>query len=135
MSRELDVRVAEVMGWTLWGDSYAVKAWLGTDGLTTGYCDQPWPDVERWGDLPAMIGGKGVWSPSTDIAAAWELVERWILKGKDNAFSLHGGWDTNKDLRDWGAEFFSPAGELLVQMYGTAPRAITRAFILAMDPS
>ena len=78
MSTEMDVRVARAMGWTLNEAGYPVNFWMGTDGMATGYCDSPWPeDAERYGDAPMLFSGEGVWSPSTDIAAA-RAMEDWI---------------------------------------------------------
>ena len=80
MSRELDEQVARAMEWTLKETGFPVNFWLGPDGLATGYCDRPWPeDAERYGDVPMLFSGEGMWSPSTDIAAAWQVVE-WMCE-------------------------------------------------------
>ena len=135
MSRELDARVARAMGWTLWGDFYPVNAWIGSDGLTTGYCDQPWmeDDLEWYGDLPSMISGLGVWAPSTDIAAAFQVVEWMEQRTPSHMLALA------RHIDEWAAWFSVPLHhpEYNTRQYGrlapTAPEAICLVFLAAME--
>ena len=72
----LDAWIAEhVMGWI---------PWYGTDPDWVGFFDGEWL---RWTKKPTIDpddpGEAEVWSPSTDIAAAWMVVEK--------LFSITGG--------------------------------------------
>lgn len=67
--RELDREVAtRVMGWTL-GEPEYVMGYLGHGGSTMRLWKGPGIPTAK-GFLPSEE-----WSPSTDIAAAWEVVE------------------------------------------------------------
>lgn len=115
--RELDALVAEkVMGWTLVADPRA-------DG-------QPmWVDADKnakWPAEPPDRWGKGIWRPSTDIAAAWELVE--ALGRKFFGFALtrseHGLYRAEFSMRGVETDFRAPAV--------TAPLAICLAALRAV---
>jgi len=137
MSRELDEQVARARGWALKETGFPVNFWLGPDGLATGYCDRPWPeDAERYGDVPWMFSGKGVWSPSTDIAAAWEM-EDWIEPRPERiayAFALKGlvvqdiEGRTKIDL-----EWSSYMREMYWRLAHATPEQRSLAFLAAME--
>ena len=86
-----------------------------------------WPendkgDGEEWREIPDY---------PNDIAAAWELVDYMGFQ-KEFDLELAGGlpvWEAS-----WEASFMPTDGRGFGLMRGeTAPRAITRAFILAMQ--
>ena len=138
MSTEMDVRVARAMGWTLNEAGYPVNFWMGTDGMATGYCDSPWPeDAERYGDAPMLFSGEGVWSPSTDIAAAWQVVEHVCGPAGDDAWTgprlqlnyEHGAAHAIFDmLEDYGYSVPNSEGRA-----ETVPEAICLAFLAAVE--
>lgn len=78
--REMDAAVAtRVMGWRLDGAD-----WIGADNRWAAYAD----------DAPPFSGGRRPrFAPSTDIAAAWLVVERLQELGCNN-FSLE--WEREK---------------------------------------
>ena len=79
---ELDALVAEkVMGWHIQQlSSYSFAAWFDSDNSQTGWTEEP----DDYDSLRYFIG---VWHPSTNIEAAWEVVERV----KDWRITLSGG--------------------------------------------
>jgi hypothetical protein len=82
MGGEIDVLVAEAMGWTLRKSGYPVNFWLDAGDVSTGYCDQPWPDdIERYGDAPEIFSPKGVWNPQSNIIDALNVVVWMEQKG------------------------------------------------------
>jgi hypothetical protein len=113
MSRELDKQIAALMGWTwngktAWSPTGSANARVRDDGTPI---DDPWPFY------------------STDIAAAWEVVEK-ISGPEDRNFNIGrrsygtGEWKASFHWRDGSRE---PA-------YGnatTAPEAICRAALAA----
>ena len=97
--------------------------------------------VGRQGRDVHMSGGVWKWSPSTDIAAAWELVERMRaerLQPSVFAPSPYAGEDGEDG--NWTVCFthpYSPTGGTTEEddhyfEADTGPRAITTAFIAAM---
>jgi hypothetical protein len=109
--RELDVQVAEVLGW-IWdtdpdtGDRALLGPELGTD---SEYVRSYWPTRSDSGELPHY---------STDIAAAWELVTS--TKREITIRHLGVRWYMLFE----GSELYSDAP--------TAPEAICRAFLAAV---
>jgi hypothetical protein len=121
----LDVLIAEkVMGWTR-GKGEWCQHWfdaegkdLGDDHATpegAGCGDHYWPDEQ--------------WSPSTDIRAAWEVVEKRLSTDGHFAFwpSVDGGMIIAfHGIRTWDSE---PVWEVWGD---TAPLAICRAALAAI---
>lgn len=114
---EIDALVAEkVMGWK--PDDDDGHAWEDADGDWKAHRkDGPWMDT-----------GEVIWSPSTDIAAAWEVVEKFSKFRIDN----HGHYDDPK-LR-YMCEVYDEARDLHSgRVFGeTAPLAICRAALRAV---
>ena len=112
--REMDVLMAErVMGWTVKDDCYY------SNGEIT-----PWMTPEHWGDYQGF-------RPSTDIAAAWEVMEKLcdLYQGLGKMF-LHqhpDGWEAGS------CDLEVNSGEWLVEesATGSTPMlAICRAALL-----
>jgi hypothetical protein len=91
--RELDALVAEkIFGWRRmsWKDYHAFQKQLcrynGTDSreeLTYGWHDAEGNMVNgRAEDCDDYYSPEAAWSPSSDIAAAWQVVERFLLDEK-----------------------------------------------------
>jgi len=114
--RELDTRIAiKVMGWTR------------VERSTTGIAYPPRPS----GFDPARHAYHSVPHYSTDIAAAWLVVERM----KDNGCSLQLHWEAGRS-RQWVADFVEESDEEFTgeQLGDTAPLAICRAALAAVQP-
>ncbi len=62
--------------------------------------------------------------PSTDIAAAWELVEHWMAENKENTFDIV----SNQEPKLRWLAFFESDKSMIAD---TAPLAITRAYLKA----
>ncbi len=85
--RELDALVAEkVMGWRrmTYAEQYPGNPNFAHRNELTGY----WHDAvgkycARAEDCPDYYAPEDAWSPSTDIAAAWEVVEKLCATGTD----------------------------------------------------
>ena len=109
---QLNVMAAKVMGWTIRNhrmpDDEYVSIWYGADGSQGPMCDE--------------------WNPATDIADAWELVEKMrVLYG----FNLDASGFDGAEWRvviGWGDDPISVHVEA-----ATAPRAITTAALLAWE--
>ena len=70
--RELDRLVAErVMGWRLWESSRPIHWAEERDGC---YIHTGW-------NVNGLAHSRPVWSPSTDITAAWAVVEHLLRRG------------------------------------------------------
>lgn len=119
--RELDVRIAEALGW---------KVIRYEDGGISVQPVQRYPyttHIVYCPEDPPMAN----WNPSTDIAAAWELVE-WFAKHRGDGFFL---------IQDWHGPITAGSGyykaSFLDQAHWanapTAPEAICRAFLAAMN--
>ena len=126
--RELDALVAEkVMGWLPLG--------IGTKGITAlgkgslaagwvGFWDGSWT---RWTSMPEPTDDDEeratLWSPSTDIAAAWEVVESPACENghKFQLWQEHGAW---------GARI---SGMYEADDCDTTPLAICRAALKAVE--
>jgi len=107
MNRELDVQVAEALGWR-----------------KIEITEKPGAPIWVWSD--PVLGPRvsvELWNPSTDIAAAWSLVEQhggeFYL---ERAESKHG---------DWMAMFDDELGD--AEFAPTAPEAICRAFLATKE--
>jgi len=127
---ELDALVAEkVMGW----HRAACSNW------TERRSGQPWLDVD------SLSAANPFWSPSTDIAAAWEVVEKvrgWKPKVRGNtcacfaidAPAVTGGLEKPAV---WAAGWHDYAGweraGSLEATADTAPLAICRVSLLALE--
>ncbi|MDP4158201.1 MAG: hypothetical protein Q8911_00355 [Bacillota bacterium] len=96
--RELDALVAEkVMEWELWNNQ--------------------WSDKEK-----NLIAPSDLWSPSTDISAAWEVVKKLTELGKTveiNAFAS-------------GRVVVRVIGKFQKDVFNSAPEAICKAALLAV---
>lgn len=135
---ELDRLIAErVMGWKLESDPELPRAWLRYDSEQAKWVWAGWwaeePPIEKDPDtgeeyVPTawLLAGSKVWSPSRDIAAAWEVVEKLL----DHGFSVdlysrsRGRWEVV--LSD---------GDTLIVATATAekpPLAICRVALLAL---
>lgn len=120
--RELDVLIAEkVMGWKLYcyeGDVYAHEpGQYGDAAKNDGWC---WE-----GDTYPENRESHQFAPSTDIAAAWEVVEKLSTNGW--AVKMQIGFDSSRYY--WDCEVFIEESH-----YGsakTAPHAICLAALKA----
>jgi hypothetical protein len=115
--RELDALVAEkVMGWHSSEDGYF---WLRVDGGFGGYVTEE----------PPFSGGRAPrFAPSTDITAAWQIVEHMHKRGFHIVL-----WFDDFGTGQWGARF--PRGLIGRDRsdHGhTAPLAICRAALAAI---
>ena len=126
--RELDVKVAEALGCKVRMTDVA-SAWSWGQMSQDAVCGC---DRDEHGCYPH--GTDAEWSApdrlrhySTDISAAWELVERMI----------RAGWDFEIAMDNEEAEaIFVPDrchGETSLARAPTAPEAICRAFLAAME--
>ncbi len=105
---EMDCLIAEkVMGW-----------WLEAH-----MCNPPIPVAYMNPKDRAWYRKAEDWAPSTNIAHAWEVVERMIVLGKMFSMGSHG-----HDNEDWSAIFGSIGGYA-----DTAPLAICRAALKAVS--
>ena len=140
MSRELDERVARARGWH-WDDDWGClippeqkakpgEMWTGWhrdhDGDDLHRQPVPGAAINRIvynGDMSKII----LPEYSTDIAAAWQVVE-WMITGKPwECYLTHqtDGWDCD----------FSHPGAMgvMAQTAPTAPEAICLAFLAAIE--
>jgi len=123
----LDAAVAEARGWQiLVMDNNAFWVTYGEHDMwsASGYLSLL-PD-EGWIKEPLPIyGEKGIWNPSTDIAAAWELVEE--KKSEIMAKDWVDFCDILKELilpnSGWRDEY--------ALLSGLSPLTITRAYLKA----
>jgi len=118
--RELDALVAEkVMGWTVCRDA------------SCGGCEATVLLMEDGWRVRAPLdqGGwpLGWWTPSTDIAAAWEVVEKLRVLGFNVSVSCAHGMRT-WDVRGWKAD---NTGRFIAHAE-TAPLAICLAALDAL---
>jgi hypothetical protein len=98
-----------------------------------------WSEVENRGENEVKFAGlppyaKGlsnpwyseVWHYSTDIAAAFTLVER--LRALGFAIVIREGWSTEKQLKVWGVSFYDDDGYLNDESFSVSlPHAICLA--------
>jgi len=96
---EIDARIAElVMGWTLIPDP-------GYHGLG-GAMFAVTPDGTRhfmWHLLENVYSGEEPWFPSTDDAAAMQVVDKMIERGYDVRINYY------RSLRSWSVRFIDAA--------------------------
>ncbi len=115
--QELDALVAtEVMGWRRTITGTLCDSWVDARGWPTG-----------WGDYD----GERVFEPSTDIAAAWQVVERLNTLGYDvqvDSYEHGTMWSAilYKGLRGEGEQIEGPT------TFTTAPHAICLAALKAV---
>lgn len=91
----IDILVAEkVMGWRP-KEFNPINLWLDSSGILTGWSDSEWPSEEHNSDAFHLFGGNGTWSPSTDIKAAFQVVEKIITGTVWECYLTHqfDGWD------------------------------------------
>lgn len=129
--RELDALIAEkVMGWHkgLCGECKN-RPWLANDYLCSYWHDQNGKDTQNpindiWtGGMSDNLEAKA-WSPSTDIKAAWEVVEKML----ENKYFREGFDLTVTEPPGWTCNF----GDDNTRSYAeTAPHAICVAAIKA----
>lgn len=122
--RELDALVAEkVMGWVWWHNTDADLTILVPS-------DQSWPDKWHFASgagnctKPADHGAPHY---STDIADAWEVVER--LRERGYYLELRGWVQVN----DFMACFIMPGGKEYCITDNTAPLALCRAALAVQE--
>ena len=122
--KALQIKAAELMGaqWYAYGKVRSLEFWrpfrwhraVGDESLGEGW-DANIPDYPN------------------DIAAAWELVEKIIKQHKNFTLSRDANaWYVEMDWLS-GCDVGSLAYYDTRAKYDSAPRAITRAFILAME--
>jgi len=112
---ELQIKAAGLMGWTgVFSDKRSQyilggPPWMDDDDLL-----KPVPDYHN------------------DITAAWKLVDKLIEIDSDVEFSITH--DTLREVGPWYMDGWMPASDTnFMASAETTGRAITRAFILAMD--
>lgn len=105
--REMDALVAvKVMGWELQQRFHSLGGYtVVVDGAGT--------DRFMWHNLPDVSSGQKRWSPSADLSAAWEVVEKMQSSPMEWYF--------------WHCQFFGRMGYA-----DTAPLAICKAALLAV---
>lgn len=126
--RETDARVAEVvMGWEVCSD------------MKCQGCDAPvWRhESGEWFVQPNRANADMArWSPSTDIGAAWSVVDR--VRESESVWSFHIQSPTRKTNGQWVAEVVPNYAIVPVDVdpytafADTAPLAIVRAALAAM---
>ena len=139
--REMDALIAEkVMGyrWLYWTVAYGEER---VRGLFPSEYHNPF-DYEPWtsevGNLRITKMSTGIMDYSTEIAAAWQIVEKmreqWSVENPDETFfwqiidCCEHGWRVDVD---WGHhDGVIPIASAAAE---TAPLAICRAAILAME--
>jgi len=127
--RELDALVAEnVMGWkrVRWMDWKQKIADETRTSLTYSWHDANGDMTENAEDMDDYYNPTYAWSPSTDIAAAWEVVERLAL-------TFEMGWLPTDKGFSWDASFGEKRGseEGTTTYADTAPHAICLAALKA----
>ena len=130
--RELDAKIAEkVMGWKI----YTPTNGYG-DAFTLEYYSQPGEDikialaeVQKWaiGKLRAV----SKWNPSTNIAHAWEVVEKLKEDHPRWYFELH--WRHDAKYRFQITEMHVGYNNTLIDWGETAPLAICLAALKAVE--
>jgi hypothetical protein len=118
MSKEIDAQIAEmVMGWT----------WCPGEGQSG--CDDSWmlynSDGEGIDEYPAG------WSPSTDIAAAFEVVDKIVGDQYRYVFRLEQLTGRMAPGRWWA--YFDKDAEQFAGHGETAPLAICKAALAALS--
>ena len=135
-SRALDAQVAErVMGWKWYGMSPAFAElagqdhpWVGRRALREDASNGVWT-VEATLDMPVHDDFSTFPRYSTDMAAAWLVVEKLAAQGLRLSLDAFGG-------DPWWAEFADEKWERGAQATApTAPEAICRAALAAMEGS
>ena len=117
--REMDALVAELMGWTVNKELKTFTTWVA---ITSG---------DDWCGIRPLCGTtKGVWgnwSPSTDISAAWPVVEK--LQSMEITIRFHP-----QHRGPWKVTLFGLDGNLtfITEFADTAPLAICRAALKAV---
>ena len=118
--RELDVRVAaEVMGWT--------PRYVPEGSLLNA--PESWGELDYWQTSSARVPCG--WSPSTDIAAAWEVVEKmradgWVMSLDHDCYG--DGRSAGTDVKFWKHRVAEHEAHAV-----TAPLAICLAALEAMN--
>lgn len=110
--RALDALVAErVMGW------HARDAWYDADDNWMADLEDNFPiDAEAF-------------SPSTSIEAAWQVVEK--MRGRGWTMTLNQ--EAEMQFEPWDCRFFGPNDRRAIAHGNTAPLAICRAALKAME--
>ena len=147
MSRDLDVRVAEAMGWR-WDDDWeclippeqkAKPAEMWTDWLDNGDGDEYREPVKANTVSGIVYNGNftKIHLPefSTDISAAWQVVE-W-MKAHGYTYCLSGEEDGSAGMwfgkPEWFTDDLYQSRTLPWGRAGTAPEAICLAFLTALE--
>ena len=127
---KLDALVAEhVMGWEhldSWMGSPLAKGW-------DGFWDGEWV---RWITLPESDDENMAkpWSPSTDIVAAWKVVEKMREGYSISIHTIGSIWQCTLEIKDHKTRFpveVAHAGDAFADA-DTAPLAICRATLMAV---
>jgi len=134
---ELDRLVAEkVMGWIEPADAEMPRVWLRWEEGEKRYVWAGWwieePPKDEDGNIPSawLLAGNKKWSPSTDIAAAWEVVERLssrcFIQIHNQVASFMPLWNVSFESRE-DMKFLGSANA------ETVPLAICRAALAVME--
>lgn len=135
--RELDARVAEkVMGWRRRFGAFEGTVWNDLAVILLPFEPGKYPKKPKYTEAPATVTSPVLPHYSTDIAAAWEVVETMSTRGF--RFKLFRAPNTSgQPDRAW-AVFARPEVDIVDAMYaeefGTAaPLAICLAALKALE--
>jgi len=118
----MDAAVAEALGWLPY-ESDGVWYWKDMS-------DDDFPYWNHHANGYGFVEDLKPWSPSTDIAAAWELADKISFRQDSTlgCFSVHCyGWIGECWEAGWVDQ---PVGDVVARAH-TAPLAICRAFLKA----
>jgi hypothetical protein len=123
---ELDALVAEkVMGWPVIGPNDPYSQYLDKGGVIYNGLAQKFP---KFGVIPSN------WSPSTDIAAAWQVLEAMFQKAYSPNYDLplvyrcaEGFWNCEVLIPGGNGLGTDPDSNVATGEADTAPLAICRA--------
>ena len=122
--REMDAKIAtEVMGWTPGVEDYEdgnglVKLWLDERGNMVAYQEDYW-------EIDATCGR---WSPSTDYADMWQVIDRVASFVGHGHFSLRQIVEFEfPDMEGWQCDFGEIGAFATMGTGDTAPLAVCRA--------
>jgi hypothetical protein len=147
--RETDVLVAEALGWSRIVDA-GIPLWCyRRTKENRPDCSDEWLDQHPWQTsgwlaspadrkTPGYLGlaWKGLWNPSTNIVAAWELFKNRLLTCQVVGYLVEDPRE-RPDLIDidevgWAREWFCTCKGKYIPA-PTAPLAICRAFLKAVE--
>ena len=116
--REIDAKVAKALGWEVWRyKDGGISIRDGQGSWHIAFCPSD----------PSLT-----WGPSTDIAAAWQVVEWMAARGWYYGIANRGdGTEAWFGWPGWATESTGMSVLLLQANADTAPLAICRAFLAA----